>query len=126
MTKSLVMQALFWAVLTKRPPPSLLRHSDRGRQYCSHGYRKMLSQFGMTALMSRKGDCWDNTPMESFWGTLKNELVHHWQYFTREQSKSEITEYIEIFCNRMQKQKRLGYLSPAAFTQKYYVNKLAA
>ena len=126
MTKSLVMHALFRAVSTKRPPPGLLHHSDRGSQYCSHDYRKMLRQFGMTASMSRKGDCWDNAPMESFWGTLKNELVHHRKYFTREQAKREITEYIEIFYNRMRKQKRLGYLSPAAFTKKHYANKLAA
>jgi putative transposase len=86
----------------------------------------MLRQFGMTASMSRKGDCWDNAPMESFWGTLKNELVHHRKYFTREQAKREITEYIEISYNRMRKRKRLSYISPAAFTQKYYANKLAA
>jgi putative transposase len=108
---------LFRAVSKKRPPPGLMHHSDRGSQYCSHDYRKMLRQFGMRASMSRKGDCWDNAPMESFWGTLKNELVHHRKYFTCEQ---------EIFYNRMRKQKRLGYLSPAAFTQKYYANKLAA
>ena len=126
MTKSLVMHALFRAVSTKRPPPGLLHHSDRGSQYCSHDYRKMLKQFGMMASMSRKGDCWDNAPMESFWGILKNELVHHRKYFTREQAKREITEYIEIFYNRMRKQKRLGYLSPAAFTKKHYANKLAS
>ena len=80
----------------------------------------------MTASMSHKGDCWDNAPMESFWGTLKNELIHHQQYSGREQAKREITEYIEIFYNRMRKQKRLDYLSPAAFTQKYYANKLVA
>lgn len=126
MTKSLVMQALFRAVSTKRPPPGLLHHSDRGSQYCSYEYRRMLRQFGMTASMSHKGDCWDNAPMESFWGTLKNELVHHRQYSSREQAKREITEYIEVFYNRMRKQKRLGYLSPTVFTQQYYANTLAA
>ena len=126
MTTSLVQQALFRAVSTKRPPPGLLHHSDRGSQYCSHEYRKMLKQFGMTESMSRKGNCWDNAPMESFWGTLKTELVHHQQYFTREQAKREIIEYIEVFYNRVRKQKRLGYLSPAAFTQKHYANRLAA
>lgn len=83
MTKSLVMQALFRAVSMKRAPPGLLHRS----QYCSHDYRKMLKQFGVTASMSRKGDCWDNAPMESFWGTLKNELVHHRKYFTHEQAR---------------------------------------
>jgi len=69
--------------------------------------------------MSRKGDCWDNAPMESFWGTLKNERVHHRKFETREQEKQEIAEYIEVFYNRQRKQKRLGYLSPAKFTQQY-------
>ena len=76
--------------------------------------------------MSRKGDCWDNAPMESFWGSLKNELVHHRQFVTREQATQEITEYIEIFYNRIRKQARLGYLSPAAFNQKYYAKKISA
>ena len=80
----------------------------------------------MTASMSRKGDCWDNAPIESFWGVLKNELVHHRKFKTRQQAVQEIAEYIEIFYNRQRKQKRLGYLSPAAFTQKYYENLVAA
>lgn len=95
-------------------------------QYCAHDYQKLLQQFGMTASMSRKGDCWDNAPMESFWGLLKNELVHHRNVHTREQAIQEITEYIEIFYNRQRKQARLGYLSPAAFRQQYYANQLAA
>lgn len=76
--------------------------------------------------MSRKGNCWDNAPMESFWGALKNELVHHRRFATREEAKQEITEYIEIFYNRIRKQARLGYLSPAALTQQYYANQIAA
>jgi putative transposase len=126
MTKSLVMQALFRAASTKRPAKGLILHSDRGSQYCAHDYRKLLKQFGMTASMSRTGDCWDNAPMESFWGTLKNELVHHRRYSTRAQAIQEITEYIEIFYNRQRKQARLGYLSPAAFTQRFYAMQLAA
>ena len=126
MTKNLVMQALFRGVSAKRPAKGLILHSDRGSQYCAHDYQKLLKQFGMTASMSRKGDCWDNAPMESFWGTLKNELVHHRRYRTRAQAIQEITEYIEIFYNRQRKQARLGYLSPAAFTQRYYENLLAA
>lgn len=126
MTKSLVTQALFRAVATKRPSKGLIHHSDRGSQYCAHDYQNLLKQFGMTPSMSRKGNCWDNAPMESFWGTLKTELVHHRRFETRDQAKQEITEYIEIFYNRLRKQARLGYLSPAAFTQKYYANRLAA
>lgn len=126
MTKTLVMQALFRAVTAKRPAPGVIHHSDRGSQYCAHEYQKLLKQFGMTASMSRKANCWDNAPMESFWGSLKNELVYHRQFVTRQQARQEITEYIEIFYNRMRKQKRLGYLSPAAFTQKYYVTQQTA
>jgi len=126
MTKELVMQALFRAVGTQRPGQGLIHHSDRGSQYCAHDYQKLLKQFGMVASMSRKGNCWDNAPMESFWGTLKTELVHHRRFMTREQAKREITEYIEIFYNRMRKQARLGYLAPAVFTQRYYANQLVA
>jgi putative transposase len=76
----------------------------------------------MIPSMSRKGSCWDNAPRESFWGTLKTELVHHRQFATRDQARQEITEYIEIFYNRMRKQARLGFLSPAAFIHNYYAN----
>jgi putative transposase len=120
MTKDLVIQALFRAVRNQKPKPGLILHSDRGSQYCAHDYQKVLVQFDMRPSMSRKGDCWDNSPMESFWGTLKNELVHHRQYSTRYQAKQEITEYIEIFYNRQRKQARLGFLSPVAFTKQYF------
>ena len=135
MTKSLVMQALFRGVSAKRPAKGLILHSDRGSQYCAQDYQKLLKQFGMTASMSRKGDCWDNAPMESFWGSLKNELVHHRQFATREEAQQEISEYIEVFYapkevplgdNRQRKQARLGYLSPAAFTQQHFEKMLAA
>jgi len=72
----------------------------------------------MTCLMSRKGDCYDNAPMESFWGLLKNELVHHKRYQTRREAVQDVTEYIEIFYNRQRRQAGLGYISPAAFVQK--------
>ena len=126
MTTPLVIQALFRAVAAKRPEKGLLHHSDRGSQYCAHAYQKLLRQFGMQASMSRKGNCWDNAPMESFWGALKTELVHHRRFSTREQAQREITEYIEISYNRIRKQARLDYLSPAAFNQKYYAKKIAA
>ena len=96
MTTALVSQALFRAVAGKRPAQGLIHHSDRGSQYCSHAYQKQLQQFGMLTSMSRKGDCWDNAPMESFWGSLKNELVHHHRFATREQAKREITEYSHL------------------------------
>jgi len=80
----------------------------------------------MRASMSRKGDYYDNAPMESFWGTLKNELVHHRRYKTREQAIREITEYIEVFYNRQRRQARLGYLSPAIYERKFYARQVAA
>jgi len=80
----------------------------------------------MKASMSRKGNCYDNAPIESFWGVLKNELVHHTQYRTRHEAIKEITEYIEIFYNRQRRQKRLGYLSPAAYEKKFYEKRIAA
>jgi len=126
MTKNLVSESLFRAVAGKRPPKGLLHHSDRGSQYCSNDYRALLDQFGMKASMSRKGNCYDNAPIESFWGTLKNELVHHRKYRTRQEAIREITEYIEVFYNRQRRQARLGYLAPAAFEQQYHKKQKAA
>jgi len=125
-TKNLVSQSLFKAVAAKRPGAGLIHHSDRGRQYCAHEYRKLMDQFKMRPSMSRKGDCYDNAPMESFWGTLKNELIHHCRYKTREQAIREITEYIEVFYNRQRRQARLGYLSPAVYEQQFYTRQVAA
>ena len=125
-TKNLVSQSLFRAVAVKGPVPGLIHHSDRGCQYCSEEYRKLLDQFHMRVSMSRKGNCYDNAPMESFWGTLKNELVHHRRYRTRREAIQEITEYIEIFYNRQRRQARLGYLSPAAYERQFYEMSIAA
>ena len=125
-TKNLVSQSLFKAVAAKRPGPGLINHSDRGVQYCAHEYRRLMDQFKMRASMSRRGDCYDNAPMESFWGTLKNELVYHSHYRTREQAIREITEHIEVFYNRQRRQARLGYLSPAVYERQFYARQLAA
>ena len=125
-TKSLVSQSLFRAVAAKRPAKGLIHHSDRGSQYCAHDYQKLLEQFGIKASMSRKGNCYDNAPMESFWGTLKQELVHHRRYRTRQEAIQEITEYIEIFYNRQRRQARLEYMTPIAYEQKFYAEQLAA
>jgi transposase InsO family protein len=125
-TKNLVSQSLFKAVAAKRPGAGLIHHSDRGSQYCAHEYRGLVGQFKMRASMSRKGDCYDNAPMESFWGTLKNELVHHSRYKTREQAIREITEHIEVFYNRQRRQERLGYLSPAVYERQFYARQVAA
>ena len=119
MTRQLVMQALFRAVAQRRPAPGLIHHTDRGSQYCAHAYRALMAQFGMQASMSRRGNCYDNAPIESFWGTLKNELVHHRHYATRQQASRESAESIDLLYNRQRRQARLGYLSPAAFRQQY-------
>lgn len=126
MTKNLVSQSLFQAVAAKRPKAGLIHHSDRGSQYCAHEYRKLLNQFGMQASMSRRGNCYDNAPIESFWGILKNELIYQEKYETRQEAKKDITEYIEIFYNRQRRQARLGYLSPAAFQRKFFKEQSAA
>jgi len=126
MTKDLVEKSLLRAVAAKRPPKGLVHHSDRGSQYCASAYRKLLDRFGMVVSMSRKGNCYDNAPMESFWGSLKNELVHHRRYRTREEAIREITEYIEVFYNRQRRQAQLGYLSPAAYERLFYQGQLAA
>ncbi len=119
MTTELVIQALGMAVWAKRPRPGLIHHSDRGSQYCAQAYQNQVRQCGMTASMSRKGNCYDNAPMESFWGTLKNELVHHRRYETRAQARREISEYIELFYNRQRRHSRLGNCSPTAFAQQW-------
>jgi transposase InsO family protein len=126
LSRNLVSQSLFRAVAAKRPAKGLLHHSDRGSQYCSHEYRDILQQFGLQASMSGSGNCFDNAPMESFWGTLKQELIHHRRYRSRQEARRDITEYIEIFYNRQRCQARLGFLSPAAYAQKYYAGLLAA
>ena len=125
-TKNLVEESLIRSILNRRPEKGLIHHSDRGSQYCSREYRKILDQYGVIASMSRKGNCYDNAPMESFWGTLKQELIHHRRYRTRREAIEEITEYIEIFYNRQRRQARLGYLSPAVYEQRYYSGLLAS
>ena len=119
MTQELTTQALWRAVSHKRPAPGLIHHSDRGSQYCAHSYQALVAQFGMRASMSRRGDCYDNAPMESFWGTLKNELVHHRRYATRAEAKASIQEYIEIFYNRQRRHSRIGFVPPALFAESF-------
>jgi len=112
MTAELVCDALSMAIQNQKPPKGLIIHSDRGGQYCSHEYRKLIQKHGFLGSMSKKGDCFDNAPIESFWGILKNELVHHHQYKTREQAKAAITKYIELFYNQRRTQKGLNFRTP--------------
>jgi transposase InsO family protein len=97
------------------PAKELLHHSDRGVQYASEDYQQLLNSHGLTASMSGKGDCWDNAMMESFWATLKTELIHQSRYATRAEAKAAIFEYIEVFYNRKRLHSSLGYVSPEAF-----------
>jgi transposase InsO family protein len=123
--KSLVRESLSRALAAKRPKNGLLHHSDRGSQYCSHEYRQILDEFNLKISMSGKGSCFDNAPMESFWSTLKQELIHHRHYGSRKEAIRDITEYIEVFYNRQRIQAKLGFLAPAAYVQKYYAGLLA-
>jgi transposase InsO family protein len=115
MRTDLVSDALKMAVTRRRPDEGLLHHSDRGVQYASDDYQHLLQLHCMEVSMSGKGDCWDNACMESFWATLKTELVHHEHYQTREQARQSIFEYIEVFYNRNRLHSSLGYRSPEAF-----------
>jgi putative transposase len=126
MTRSLVMESLLRAVAASPPPAGLVHHSDKGSQYCSDEYRRLIERLGMKASMSGTGNCYDNAPMESFWATLKTELIFHRRFATRQQAIREITEYIEVFYNRQRLQRQLDYLSPAAFERRYYEQRMAA
>jgi len=126
MTQELTARALSQAAQLKRPMAGLIHHSDRGSQYCAHDYRKLVDKFEMKASMSRRGNCYDNAPIESFWGSLKNELVHHYRYATRAEAEASIREYIEIFYNRQRRHSRLGNISPAVFAQNFSIQQAAA
>lgn len=111
----LVADALTLAIDHRKPGKDLLHHSDRGVQYASDAYQGLLAEHGMACSMSRRGNCYDNAAMESFFGTLKTELVHHEKYATRAAARQSIFEYIEVFYNRQRLHSTLGYLSPADF-----------
>ncbi len=126
MTRELVISALDKAIFQHSPEKGLIIHSDRGSQYCSYAYVKRANQYGLRMSMSRKGNCYDNAPMESFWGLLKNELIHHRKYRTRNDARREITEYIEIFYNCQRSQAKLGYVSPVEYFNKLRMQKKLA
>ena len=123
--RTLVIDALEMAWRRRRPSEGLIHHSDRGSQYASEDYRRLLKSYGMQMSMSRKGDCWDNAPMESFFATLKKELVHHRRYHTREEARRDIFDYIEIFYNRQRLHSSLGYLSPVDYERLVAVHEAA-
>lgn len=101
LTRELVIEALNTAIVNRRSGRGLIIHSDRGSQYASYDYQQLLRQYGFICSMSRRGDCWDNSPVESFFKTLKTELVYHRRFKSRAEAKLEIFEYIEVFYNRL-------------------------
>jgi putative transposase len=108
----LPLAALRTAISAQRPGAGLIHHSDRGVQYASAEYRKLMQSAGLRASMSRKGDCYDNAPMESFFHTLKTELVHHRHYETRAEATRDLFAYIEGFYNRTRRHSAIGFISP--------------
>ena len=115
MAAQLVIDAFMMAIIHRRPPKGILFHSDRGSQYCSRKVRRRLDRYGFIQSMSRKGNCWDNAPAESFFKTLKNELWGHKAFPTREVARLAIFEYIEVFYNRQRLHSGLGYLTPIEY-----------
>jgi putative transposase len=117
MDSRLVVDALEMAVQRRLPGEGLLAHSDRGSQYASEHYQNLLAEHGITCSMSRKADCWDNAPMESFFASLKKELVHGADVATRAEARAAIFEYIEAFYNAQRRHSSLGYVSPREYEQ---------
>jgi transposase InsO family protein len=115
--RSLVIEALKGALALRRPAPGLLCHSDRGSHYASGEYQEVLSAQGIVCSMSRKGNCWDNAPVESFFASLKRELVHRYAFATPEAAQQAFFAWIEIWYNRKRRHSALGYLSPEEFEQ---------
>jgi putative transposase len=115
MRVELIANALKMALTRRRPRRGLLHHSDRGVQYASDEYQKLLAENGIKCSMSEKGDCYDNAAMESFFATLKTELIHEEIYATHDAARASIFEYIEVFYNRNRRHSSIGYLSPEMF-----------
>lgn len=117
MTSRLVVDALEMAIRRRLPGEDLVAHSDRGSQYASEHYQRLLGKHGIECSMSGVGQCWDNAPAESFFASLKKELVHDEDYQGREEARASIFEYIEVFYNRKRRHSTLGYVSPAEYEQ---------
>ncbi len=113
------LTALQMALTHRRPRPGLIHHTDQGATYTSLAYQRQLTQTGLVASMSRKGNCYDNAVVESFFSTLKNELVHDQDFWTREAAQAAVFEFIEVFYNRQRLHQTLGYVSPVQFEAAY-------
>ena len=112
MKKALVIRAVMMAVNLRKPPPGLIHHSDRGSQYASHDYQALLRQYGMICSMSRKGNCWDNAPVERFFSSLKREWTGDRLYRTRQQAIADVREYVAVYYNSRRLHSTLGYTTP--------------
>jgi transposase InsO family protein len=118
--QTLVHEALEMAIgqrFSTEVPAAIVFHSDRGSQYAAHDYQQRLKERGIMCSMSGKGDCWDNAPVESFFATLKKEVVYQQHYLTHEQAKASLFYYIEVFYNRKRRHSALGYISPHDYEQ---------
>lgn len=118
-TRQLALDALTMALSRRQSPRGLIHHSDRGSQYASHDYRRLLTANGIVCSMSRLGNCWDNAVAESFFSTLKLELVYETEWATRREARAAIFEYLEAFYNGRRRHSSLGYLSPVAFERRH-------
>lgn len=125
-TRRLALDALSMALRRRQPPRGLIHHSDRGSQYASGEYRRTLAANGIVCSMSRRGDCWDNAVAESFFSTIKLELVYENDWATRAAARAAIFEYLEVFYNGERRHSSLGYLSPVAFERAHEEKSLAA
>jgi transposase InsO family protein len=119
--RATVIQALRMALAQREPQPGLIHHTDQGAQYTSPLYRAVLAHHRLVTSLSRKGNCYDNAAVESFFSTLKNELVHDRRYSTRDEARAEIFEFIEVFYNRQRLHQSLAYVSPAEFEARQHV-----
>lgn len=124
--RSLVLGALEMARCGRQPGAGVLVHSDRGSQYASGDYQEALEKAGMVCSMSRKGNCWDNSPTESFFATLKKELVYRRRFATREEARSTIFAWIAGWYNRRRRHTSLGSMSPEAFERRYHQERTSA
>ena len=125
LTDPLVKEALSMAYWRRKPEKGLIHHSDRGSQYAGNDYQKLLEQYGMVCSMSRKGDCWDNAVVESFFHSLKTEWIADTIYRTRDEARSDVIKYIEMFYNSHRLHSFLGYKTPNAFENNFSLAKVA-
>lgn len=117
MKKALVIRALMMAINLRKPPPGLIQHSDRGSQYASHAYQALLKQHGMIGSMSRKGNCWDNAPVERFFSSLKREWTGDRLYRTREEAIADVREYVAVYYNSRRLHSTLAYTTPMQYEE---------